>query len=131
MKKILLMSLVLFAFSTACFASEPQVTETHYCPNSKYLTASILYHTDHPTVDFVRNVTVKLNDELIIVQDHYRQLDPDRVDVAFRIPNTKDGDVLKITAFCNATGDIIVGTGSVVVGPCDHPCEHEEGEDKQ
>jgi len=102
---ISLMLLSIIVFSATTMAHPPLDMELTYDLDQGLLTVTIIHETPAPTVHYVNQVLIKLNDETIIDETYDSQ--PTSSEFTYEYAFTAEaGDIIKVTAYCNIQGSI-------------------------
>jgi len=97
--------------ATTAMAHPPQDMVLDYELDITTLSVTITHETPAPTVHYVNQVDIELNDELIISEEYTSQPTNDVFTYEYLV-SAEIGDELKVTSYCNIQGSI---TRSIIV----------------
>jgi len=106
---VMLVSIVVW--STTAMAHPPIDMNLEYNLDESILSVTIVHETPAPTVHYVKQVKIELNDEIIIDEQYDSQ--PTTSEFTYEyIVVANVGDSIKVTSYCNIQGSI---TRSIIV----------------
>jgi len=106
MKKIGLLLVLFFGFTSAAYAHPPSDIRITFDAKTKILQAVIMHNVSNPLSHYIKKVDVGLNGKEIIEQSISRQDNNDSQTVTYLIPDVKDGDVLSVEGYCSISGKL-------------------------
>lgn len=80
-------------------ATPPSAVVPVYDATAKQLSVTITHPVPNPDAHYIRNVMVKLNDQVVVNTDYKSQPSGDTFTYTYTVP-AKNGDTLRITATC-------------------------------
>ena len=105
MKLFYLMLVATIGFSTYAVAHPPQDMELIYDFESEELSVIITHNSPGPTLHYINQIIIKLNNEVVITQDYDSQPSPSEFTYTFTV-QAEAGDKIEVTAVCNIQGSI-------------------------
>ena len=106
---VMLVSIVVW--STTAMAHPPIDMNLEYNLDESILSVTIVHETPAPTVHYVKQVKIELNDEIIIDEQYTSQPTTSEFTYEYTIV-ANVGDSIKVTSYCNIQGSI---TRSIIV----------------
>jgi len=108
---ICMMLVSITVWSTTAMAHPPIDMNLEYNFDESILSVTIIHETPAPTVHYVNQVTIELNDEIIIDEQYDSQ--PTNSEFTYDYTVLANiGDSIKVTSYCNIQGSI---TRSIIV----------------
>lgn len=104
MNRIFLSLIILILSSNLAFGHPPSAINVKYDPAAKEVTATIAHQVGNPRGHFIDKVTIKVNQDLPVLQRFSFQRTAKEQIAVFAIPNVKSGDIIVIEANCNKGG---------------------------
>jgi desulfoferrodoxin (superoxide reductase-like protein) len=106
-KKVLisLMLITTIILSTQAIAHPPQDMVLLYDFEIKILTVTITHNSPGPTLHYINQVNIKVNDELIISESYDSQPSTSQFSYTYTV-QAETGDEIEVMAFCNIQGSI-------------------------
>jgi desulfoferrodoxin (superoxide reductase-like protein) len=101
MKKIVLATVLCLL---PLLAHAPKSVELEFDPQSGILNVLVTHRVSDASKHYIYKITVELNGEEMVEQKFSSQTNTDEQDVLYSIHDAKEGDKIKVTAFCNISG---------------------------
>ena len=103
---ICIMLVTIVVWSTTAIAHPPIDMNLEYNFDESLLSVTIIHETPAPTVHYVKQVKIELNDEIIIDEQYTSQPTTSEFTYGYTV-EANVGDSITVTAYCNIQGSII------------------------
>jgi hypothetical protein len=100
---LLVLALLVCAFSQPAFANPPQDVKLAYDANSQTLSVTITHKSSFTKSHYIKKVEIKKNGALLSDNTYENQPDPETFTYTYKLP-AKEGDTLEVTATCSIVG---------------------------
>lgn len=101
MKKIVLATVLCVL---PLLAHAPKGVEVEFDPQSGILDVLVTHGVNDASKHYIYRIIVELNGEKVVEQKFSSQTNADEQNVLYTIHDAKEGDKIKVSAFCNISG---------------------------